>query len=180
MCEQIGNRVYNYLIGFEIRNINDNKLPSCRDVLNLFLYKHQSLKLNIRASASSVISDTNAVWAKLLIPTSRPQHSIKKLEKIHCEYIKLKKHRSRAKTSKKQRQNVEQFSKRLDKLFDIANRPAVKNLPKNLQQFLTDCRTGNRISNIHLPAIDVLPEETSGNQSAMEEEIPINEEIGQF
>ncbi|XP_044578931.1 uncharacterized protein LOC123261403 [Cotesia glomerata] len=176
MSEQIGNRVYNYLIGFEIHNINNIKLPSCRDVLNLFMYKHQSLKLSIRASASSVISDTNAIWANLLIPTSRPQHSIKKLEKIHSDYMKLKNHRSRAKTSKRQRTNVEQFSKRLDKLFDIANCAALKNLPKNLQQFLTDCRKGNR--NIHLPAIDVIPEETSGNLSAMEVETPNNEEIG--
>ncbi|XP_044575164.1 uncharacterized protein LOC123258973 [Cotesia glomerata] len=79
-------------------------------------------------------------------------------------------------TSKRQRTNVEQFSKRLDKLFDIANCAALKNLPKNLQQFLTDCRKGNR--NIHLPAIDVIPEETSGNLSAMEVETPNNEEIG--
>lgn len=178
MSEQIGNRVYNYLVGFEIRNINNDKLPSCRDVLNLFLYKHQSLKLSIRASASSVISDTNAVWANLLIPTSRLQHSIKKLEKIYSDYMKLKKHRSREKTSKRQRNNVEQFRKRLDKLFDIANSAAVKNLPKNLQQFLADCRKRNRISTIHPPAIDVLSEETFENQSAMEEEIPNNVEIG--
>ncbi|XP_044578933.1 uncharacterized protein LOC123261406 [Cotesia glomerata] len=137
------------------------------------MYKHQSLKLSLRASASSVISDTNAIWANLLIPTSRPQHSIKKLEKIHSDYMKLKNHRSRAKTSKRQRTNVEQFSKRLDKLFDIA---ALKDLPKNLQQFLTDCRKGNR--NIHLPSIDVIPEETSENLSAMEVETPNNEEIG--
>ncbi|XP_044597439.1 uncharacterized protein LOC123274002 [Cotesia glomerata] len=90
--------------------------------------------------------------------------------------MKLKNHRSRAKTSKRQRTNVEQFSKRLDKLFDIANCAALKNLSKNLQQFLTDCRKGNR--NIHLPAIDVIPEETSGNLSAMEVETPNNEEIG--
>ncbi|KAG5860774.1 hypothetical protein JTB14_015375 [Gonioctena quinquepunctata] len=90
--------------------------------------------------------------------------------------MKLKNHRSRAKISKRQRTNVEQFSKRLDKLFDIANCAALKNLPKNLQKFLTDCRKGNR--NIHLPAIDVLPEGTSGNPSAMEEEIPNKEEIG--
>ncbi|KAG5858423.1 hypothetical protein JTB14_015092 [Gonioctena quinquepunctata] len=140
------------------------------------MYKHQSLKLSIRASASNVISDTNAVWADLLIPTSRPQHSIKKLQKIHSDYMKLKNHRSRAKTSKRQRTNVEQFSKRLDKLFDIANCAALKNLPKNSQQFLTDSRKRNR--NIHLPAIDVLPEETSGNPFAMEEEIPIIKEIG--
>ncbi|XP_044580678.1 uncharacterized protein LOC123262499 [Cotesia glomerata] len=170
MSEQIGNRVYNYLIGFEIHNINNIKLPSCRDVLNLFMYKRQSLKLSIRTSASSVISDTNAIWANLLIPTSRPQHSIK-----NYDYMKLKNHRSRAKTSKRQRTNVEQFSKRLDKLFDIANCAALKNLPKNLQQFLTDCRKGNR--NIHLPAIDVIPEETSGNLYAMEVETPNNEEI---
>lgn len=167
MSEQIGNRVYHYLIGFEISNINKNKLPSRRDVLNLFMYKHQSLKLSIRDSASSVISDTNAAWANLLIPTSRPQHSIQKLKKIYSEYMKLKKHRSRAKTSKAHQKNVEQFIKHLDKLFDIANLAAVKNLPEKLQQFFNECREGNR--NIHLPEVDISPEETSGNQSAMED-----------
>lgn len=52
--------------------------------------KHQSLKMNIRNSSSSVISEINAVWTGFMIPIIRPQHSIKKLKKFYRENIKLK------------------------------------------------------------------------------------------
>lgn len=184
MCEKIGNRVYNYLIGFEINNFNTHKLPSNRDVLNLFMYKHKSLKLNIRVSSSSVISDTNAVWASFSIPTIRPQHSIRKLESLYSDYVKLKKRRIGGKASKPHQINIEQFSQRLDGLFDIANCATVKNLPEGVQKVLSEYREGNR--NVRVPGIHVSPEQICENQSAMEQEIPNNAnenvmgEIGKF
>lgn len=97
MCEQDNKSIYHYLIGFETTQININKLPSYRDVLSLFIYKHQSLKITIRSSASSVISDTNAVWKNFMIPTIRLQHSIQKLENFFSDYLLIKKHRQREK-----------------------------------------------------------------------------------
>lgn len=169
MCEKIGKNTYNYLIGFETSQININKLPSYREVLNLFIYKHRSLNITIRNSASSVISDTNAVWANFMIPTIRPQHSIKKLEKFYSEYQLIKKHRNREKKSKVQQKNVENFSQKLDKLFDIANTSAVKNLPKELKQFLVECRNGK--VNIHSPVTSTSPQTIYQDQFNMEQEI---------
>lgn len=157
MCEQVNKSNYHYLIGFETTQININKLPSYRDVLSLFIYKHQSLKITIRTSATSVISDTNSVWKNFMIPTIRSQHSIQTLETFFSEYLLIKKHREREKSSKKQRTNVEKFWQKLDKLFDISNSTAVKNLPEDLQQFLYECQNGK--VNIHLPVTSCLSEQ---------------------
>ncbi|CAD6222134.1 GSCOCG00000748001-RA-CDS [Cotesia congregata] len=173
MGEKIRNKTYNYLIGFEIKKINNNRLPSYRDVLSLFMFKHMSLKMTIRNSSASVISETNAVWAKFMIPTMRPQHSIKKLEKFYAKYKDLKKGRSREKKSKAQQKHVQNFKEKLDQLFDISNSTAVKNLPKELQQFLVERQKGN--NNLHLPATSVPPEEIFEDQFDMEVEIK-NEE----
>lgn len=169
MSEKIGRNTYNYLIGFETTQININKLPSYREVLSLFFYKHRSLKINIRNSASSVISDTNAVWANFMIPTIRPQHSIKKLEKFYSEYQIIRKHCDREKKSKAQQKNVEKFTQKLDKLFDIANSMAVNNLPNEIKQFLVECRNGK--VNIHSPVTSSPTETIYQDQSDMEQEI---------
>lgn len=170
MCEKIGRNTYNYLIGFETTQINMNKLPSYRDVLSLFLYKHQFLNTNsIRNSASSVINDTNAVWANFMIPTIRPQHSIKKLEKYYSDYLLIRKHRDREKKSKAQQKNVENFTQKLDKLFDIANSTAAKNLSNELKQFLVECRNGK--VNIHSPVTSSSLETIYQDQFNMEQDI---------
>lgn len=169
MSEKIGNKTWNYLIGFERSQINNNKLPSYRELLNLFMYKHQSLKLTIRNSATSVINDTNTIWASFKIPTIRPQHSLTKLEKFYAEYIKVKTHHKREKKSKAQKQNVEKFNQKLDKLFDISNSTMVKNLPKEQQQFLNECQKGK--INLHSPVTTFLPVETFQNKSDTEQEI---------
>ncbi|XP_044595356.1 uncharacterized protein LOC123272552 [Cotesia glomerata] len=157
MSEKIGDKIYNYLVGFEIKKINNNRLPSYRDVLSLFMFKHMSLKMTIRNSSASVISEISAVWAKFMIPTIRPQHSIKKLEKFYAKYKDLKKNRSREKKSKAQQRHVQNFKERLDQLFDISSSTAVKNLPKELQQFLIECQKGN--NNSYFPATSVPAEE---------------------
>lgn len=182
MSEKIGEKIYNYLIGFEISTVNSNKLPSYRDVLNFFMHKHHSSKLTIRNSSSIVISDINAIWAGFSIPALRPQHSIQKIEKFYAEYMKIKKHRSRVKQSKIQRTNVNKFCHKLDRLFDIANCAAVKNLPEGLKNFLFECQ-GKKINN-RLPVTFVSPEKNPDNQSAIEQGITngdndnIEEEIG--
>ncbi|XP_044585219.1 uncharacterized protein LOC123265495 [Cotesia glomerata] len=169
MSENIGSKTWNYLIGFERSQINNNKLPSYRDLLNFFMYKHQSLKLTIRNSATSVINDTNTIRASFKIPTIRPQHSLTKLEKFYAEYIKVKTHHKREKKSKAQKQNVEKFNQKLDKLFDISNSTMVKNLPKEQQQFLNECQKGK--TNLHSPVTNFLPVETFQNKSDTEQEI---------
>lgn len=169
MCEKIGRNVYNYLIGFETTEIHNNKLPSYREVLSLFIYKHQSLNMTIRNSASSVISDTNAVWSKFMIPTIRPQHSIQKLEKFYTDYLLIKKHRNREKNSKTQQKNLEKFCQKLGKLFDIANSTAVKNLPNELKEFLVECRNGK--VNLHTPVDSSLPQTSLQDKSDMEQAI---------
>ncbi|XP_074108478.1 uncharacterized protein LOC141533473 isoform X3 [Cotesia typhae] len=133
------------------------------------MYRHQSLKLTIRNSATSVINDTNTIWASFKIPTIRPQHSLAKLEKFYAKYIKVKTHHKREKRSKAQKQNVEKFNQKLDKLFDIPNSTMVKNLPKEQQQFLNECQKGK--SNLHSPVTTFLPVETFQNKSDTEQEI---------
>ncbi|CAH1107376.1 unnamed protein product [Psylliodes chrysocephalus] len=125
--------------------------------------------MTIRNSASSVISDTNAVWSKFMIPTIRPQHSIQKLEKFYTDYLLIKKHRNREKNSKTQQKNLEKFCQKLGKLFDIANSTAVKNLPNELKEFLVECRNGK--VNLHTPVDSSLPQTSLQDKSDMEQAI---------
>lgn len=62
MSEKIGNKIFNYLIGFPINKLNDNKLPTYRDVINLFIYKHKILNFTIRQSSTETICELNDVW----------------------------------------------------------------------------------------------------------------------
>ncbi|XP_057336479.1 uncharacterized protein LOC130675041 [Microplitis mediator] len=62
MSRQIGFKVYNYLLGYELSNLSDYKLPSYRDAINLFMYKHRYLQLTIRQSSKEVIDDINHIW----------------------------------------------------------------------------------------------------------------------
>lgn len=156
MTEVIGNRTYNYLVGFQIEEFNCYKLPTYRDVINLFMYKHLTLNLTIRTSATEAIDELEAMWDKIGIPTTLKRNSIRKFEKFYDDYKDIKKRKSFKNLSDNQKHKVENFVNQLNKLFDIADNSEVENLPSDLQLFLEECRQND--GNKCLPLISKLNE----------------------
>lgn len=105
MSKKIGTKIFNYLIGVPISELRDNKLPTYRDVINLFIYKHTILNLTIRQSSTNAICSLNNVWYKFSIPTSRCQYNIKKLESFYQLYQNLKKNSQGKKNTNTYRKN---------------------------------------------------------------------------
>lgn len=151
MTEVIGNRTYNYLIGFQIKEFNRHKLPTYRDVINLFMYKHLTLRLTIRHSTTEAIGELEAMWNKIGIPTILKRNSIRKFEKFYDVYKDIKKQNFVNNNSDNQKHKEETFVIQLNKLFDIANNSEVKNLSSDLQLFLEECRKND--GNKSLPLI---------------------------
>lgn len=77
-----------YLIGPERPNIVGRKLPSIRQVLSLFFYKHRTCNLTIRQSSSKVIAETEIFWKASGLPTCLTENAIVKLEKLYRKWIK--------------------------------------------------------------------------------------------
>ncbi|XP_057328584.1 uncharacterized protein LOC130669614 [Microplitis mediator] len=132
-------KIFNYLIGVPISELRDNKLPTYRDVINLFIYKHTILNLTIRQSSTNTICELNNVWYKFSIPTSRCQYNIKKLESFYQLYQNLKKN-SRGKKTPIHIEKIKGFKTKLDKLFDISQSSEVENLPSDIKSFLLKSR----------------------------------------
>lgn len=140
MREKIGNKAYNYLLGFEMTKFNIKKLPTYRDVINVFMHKHRGLKITIRRSSNEVISELNEIWSNFLLPTCQRQQSVKKLETFHKEYLNLQKNRKSVKKSKKQQEKTVKLKLKLNQLFDIADNSKYQYLPDNCKEFLTKSR----------------------------------------
>lgn len=108
-----------YLIGSETSQISGSKLPSNRQVLQVFFYNIRCVNLTVRESARLAIDETVIFWQKARIPTRDPQHCVAKLEAIYNEWRKLQKNCSRNSITQKTKETA--FTEKLDELFDIAH-----------------------------------------------------------
>lgn len=91
-----------YLIRFESTKLNEKKLPNNRDVLSLFMYKHNSEKWMIRQSASYVANILISIWNKFQIPIIQTRNNIRTLEKLYGAYQKIKTNKLRKNQSAKE------------------------------------------------------------------------------
>ena len=125
-------------------------LPTIRQVLQRF---HQHLKENrvVRNASHLTIEEVMVLWERAAIPTTLTTHAIKKLERCHTNWLKLKKNKGCKAESQRLRET--EFSNQLDVLFDIASSDALKNNSSNpLQQnridedrkFITDQRSDGK------------------------------------
>lgn len=117
-----------FLVGFETSQISERKLPTQRQILSLFFYKHKSLNLTIRQSATEVAKDVIKIWSDFNLPTIKVFYVVGKIECLCREWKNLLKSRKNKKTTAKKNKEME-FTQKLDKLFNISK--------KSLEQFLT-------------------------------------------
>lgn len=130
------------LIGPANPILEGRKLPTNRQVLQLFFYKHSNLKLGIRLSARQTVDEVFKKWSLIGIPVAGHQYSTSKVEKLHSTWVKLQK--SVNKTSSTQRKNEENFEISLNSLFDVAQRDVLDVLTDDKKLFLDSQRSSSR------------------------------------
>lgn len=112
-----------YLIGSEISQIFGAKLPSNKQVLSVFFYNHNIVKLTIRESARLAIREVSIFWSKAKIPIRDEQRCIDKLENLHKTWVAIGKNKN--KRTEAQRNKERAFTEKLNDLFDIAHANAL-------------------------------------------------------
>lgn len=129
-----------YLIGSMEHQIVGSKLPSNRQVLSTYFYNIRVFGLSKNESARIVINEVFVFWDKARIDRSAEWYCIKKLEKLHEQWDKIRK--SHAKNKKEQE---DAFLNSFDDLFDIAARDALKTMKnEDSKQFLIAQRKKGR------------------------------------
>ena len=114
-----------WLIGTEDDKILGGKLPRTRQVLRFFFHQHYTLRRTIRESARAAVREALRFWERALIPTAEVKNIVVKLEKNPHGVEKSPK-KSREGTSPSFTAQTTSFTERLDELFDIAHKDALK------------------------------------------------------
>lgn len=124
-----------YLIGPQISRFRMRKLPTTGEVLSLFFYKHNELKLTVRKSAMETMEAVQQLWNRAEIPVSQLHHSVKKLVSLHTVWKNLRKSQRRKK-SVPQQLKERKFTSSLKQLFNIARTDAIQSLTETQRHFL--------------------------------------------
>jgi len=107
------------LIGYPLEHITGARLPSGRDVMRNFVFYHLTLKKTVKESAQLVYAQLTPFWLKSQLPTRRKDHIIKKITDLYAEHCNLMKNDARG--NEKDLENQENFSRKLDNLFDVSH-----------------------------------------------------------
>lgn len=116
-----------------------NQLPTIRQVLLRFHFFLQEKK-SVRDASYSTVEELIFVWQKAAIPIRLVKHCIDKLEKLHSEWLLLKKNKGRISNTQKKRETL--FQEQLNMVFDIAHYDALSMCKVDEdREFLVDQRT---------------------------------------
>lgn len=98
------------------------KLPSVKEVLQLFFYYKIEGKLTNNAAADSTAHDLLTIWEKASIPAQKKQHVKQKILKYFNQWQLLKKNKdNKSKRSESLQQKEKSWQNGLEALFDIAH-----------------------------------------------------------
>lgn len=115
------------LIGNVSHQITGAKLPSNKQVLQVFFYNMRfvCVKPNAKESAKLAVDAVLIFWQQARIPTMRKDHCIEKLLQKYENWKTIQKIVPE-KRSAKQKQEENMFVDHLDDLFDIASKNALE------------------------------------------------------
>lgn len=132
------------LIGQVSHQILGAKLPSNRQVLQVFFYNMRFVNLNAKDSATLAVDAVSIFWQQARIPMREPHKCASKIVKMHDEWNHIKKTGSR-KMPASTKKRYDDFVNNLDNLFDIAHADAL-NLMHNEEdkEFLLKQREDGR------------------------------------
>lgn len=131
-----------FLIEHTTHQIVGAKLPSNRQVLQVFLY-NKSIGFDVITSSRLVIDEVIIFWQKARIPTSASWYSAQKIVDLHEKWKTLQKSAHR-KSSELQQSREKEFSDKLDDLFDIAAKDAITTMKVEDREFLIAQRKKGR------------------------------------
>lgn len=134
------------IIGFEQFQMLGTKLPTSKEVLQVFFYNLRTLKMKLRESSTLAVREAILFWNKAGIPTRQEPHCIEKLEKIYNEWRGVCKNLHRQ--NEHQKKVEEEFLKNINQLFDIAHSNAMNMISKDGQTFLINQRSENRVGGL--------------------------------
>lgn len=117
------------LIGFTSHQILGAKLPSKRQVLQVFFYNMRFVHLDQNESAKLAIDAVLIFWQQARIPTSRVDVGVKKLLKLYSNWVTIQKVAPSKRSDVRWAQAAAQeFVDGLDDLFDIAAAKALEQI----------------------------------------------------
>lgn len=127
------NESISHLIGPPIKELEQGKFPSKRDVLQLFLHFHTSLKLQIRESARKATEVAIAAYSNMGLKTINKYRATLKLEGLYKKFVIMENHKNR---KIKYEAEIKIFKETLNEAFDIKSlnlnvNVQNKNKPKN-------------------------------------------------
>lgn len=112
------------IVGWMSHQIVGAKLPSNRQVLEVFFYNMRIVKLPSKESAVLAIDAALIFWQQARIPTREPHKCVNKLVKLYDVWVKIKKTKV-PKMSTREKEQYDNFVANLDNLFDIASADAL-------------------------------------------------------
>jgi len=113
-----------WMIGHPCETLTGARLPSGRDVMRNFVYYHRLKKLTIADSVCKIYEQLLPFWLKSRLPVRQKQHVIQKLKDLYGQQVRLMS--SRARGNDKDKLNQNQYTEKLDTLFDISHANADK------------------------------------------------------
>ncbi|XP_018787754.1 PREDICTED: uncharacterized protein LOC108968290 [Bactrocera latifrons] len=132
-----------YLLGHYSNEIVGSKLPSVKQVLNVFFFNLRVCKLTVRGSASLAVREAMIYWEKARIPTQELKNCIPKLEGLYQQFRQLQKHAGRLSEVHKKKET--DFLEKLEDLFDIEHANALSIITvEEDKQFLINQRLRGR------------------------------------
>lgn len=118
-----------WLVGQTLPALLQTKLPSIKEVLQLFFYHKIERKQTVSASAEFTALEVLAVWEKASIPTRKKQHVKEKILKYFNQWQSLKKNKENKKKRSESMQDKEKtWQITLEELFDIAHANALETM----------------------------------------------------
>ena len=108
---------YVWLVGYPREKLSDGKLPSRKEVFQLFMHHKIMEKMTIREAASATANDVMKVFEAAGLKTKIKCHVMDKIEAIFKEWDKLKKNKT--KRSETYRKKETDWQQNLQNLFDI-------------------------------------------------------------
>lgn len=139
-------RKYIQFVGETSHIINGSKLPSNREVLQVFFHYMRAEKMPKNKAANLAADDVLLYWQLARIQTKDRYKGAKKLLRLHEEWGSLLKHKYRASASAHQHRM--DFNSKLDDLFDVASATAAEGLNAKDRKFLENQRKKGRVGNL--------------------------------
>lgn len=130
-------------VGRTIDRINGNKLPSNREVLQLYFHHVNFIRKDTNESAKFAIRRAQEYWKSVDIPTQQYYRCKLKFKKLYEELRNMRKCYPRGNDIDRKR--ASEFESVLDDLFDIAVQNAELLITENKRTFLQNQRMKERV-----------------------------------